>query len=70
MLHISLKELVRGVQQDLRPYHLWLDRQKSQGILKLIPEPKRATALVEGGATPDSARYRLIHQPTVHHKVE
>ena len=70
MLHISLKELMSCVKEDLISNHLRLNRQESQGILELIPESESTPALVEGGASPDTARYRLVHQPAIHHKVE
>jgi hypothetical protein len=47
VLHVSLNELMSGVKEYLRANHLRLDRQKGEGVLQLVAESKRATALIE-----------------------
>src|SRR5207244_11444818 len=67
---VALDELVRRVQEDLRPRELRPQVDEGGGILELVAEAEGAARLVEGRAAPELAAESLIAEPAVHHEID
>src|SRR5439155_26674161 len=68
--HVALDELVRRVEEDLRPRELGPHVDEGGGILELVAEAEGAARLVEGRAAPEPAGESLIAEPAVHQEVD
>ena len=66
----AVGELVGGVQEDLLPAALRLDREPDLGVLQLVAEAVGAALLVVAAAPPEPARDRLVAQPVVDEQVQ
>ncbi len=68
--HVALRELVRGVQEELGARELRPRVDERGGVLELVAEAEGTARLVESGAPPEPAADVLVEEPAVHHHVE
>ena len=68
--HVAFRELLAGVQHDLRPRKPGLEQDQRQHVLQLVAEADGAATLVGPDAAEQARRIDLIGQPGVDQPVE
>ena len=68
--HVTLDELMSGMQHDLCAGEIGPRGDERGRVLQLVAKSERSARLVEGRSAPDAACQALVEQPAVEHSVD